>query len=177
MISYKRVQPSYIGTLYLLTSTAFLPLFASIADIYGRHFAMQLSLIFFLFGSALSTGARNMQMMLAGRAVAGIGAAGLLTVCETFQKTFVSNFTVSAFFPPGRSSDSVRFGVPGCQQSADRHSIPAVCHRVQCRSCHRWLSYGCVLSLDFCNKVRCLLPHSKRRLQFLVCLLAFLHAF
>ncbi|KIK69465.1 hypothetical protein GYMLUDRAFT_648710 [Collybiopsis luxurians FD-317 M1] len=71
---------SYIGTLYLLTSTAFLPLFASIADIYGRHFAMQLSLVFFLFGSALSTGARNMQMMLAGRAVAGIGAAGLLTV-------------------------------------------------------------------------------------------------
>ncbi|KAF9270743.1 MFS general substrate transporter [Marasmius fiardii PR-910] len=71
---------SYIGTLYLLTSTVFLPLFASIADIYGRHFAMQTSLIFFIFGSALSTGARNMEMMLAGRAIAGIGAAGLLTV-------------------------------------------------------------------------------------------------
>ncbi|KAG7099753.1 hypothetical protein E1B28_001566 [Marasmius oreades] len=71
---------SYIGTLYLLTSTVFLPLFASIADIYGRHFAMQASLVFFIFGSALSTGARNMEMMLAGRAVAGIGAAGLLTV-------------------------------------------------------------------------------------------------
>ncbi|KAL0566981.1 hypothetical protein V5O48_015018 [Marasmius crinis-equi] len=71
---------SYIGTLYLLTSTAFLPLFASVADIYGRHFAMQSSLVFFIFGSALSTGAKNMEMMLAGRAIAGIGAAGLLTV-------------------------------------------------------------------------------------------------
>ena len=74
------LQLSYIGTLYLLTSTVFLPLFASVADIYGRHFAMQSSLVFFIFGSALSTGAHNMEMMLAGRAIAGIGAAGLLTV-------------------------------------------------------------------------------------------------
>ncbi|KAK7041530.1 hypothetical protein VNI00_009402 [Paramarasmius palmivorus] len=71
---------SYIGTLYLLTSTVFLPLFASVADIYGRHFAIQTSLIFFIIGSALSTGAQNMEMMLSGRAIAGIGAAGLLTV-------------------------------------------------------------------------------------------------
>ncbi|ESK97112.1 mfs multidrug transporter [Moniliophthora roreri MCA 2997] len=71
---------SYIGTLYLLTSTVFLPLFASVADIYGRHFAMQASMLFFIFGSALSTGANNMEMMLAGRGIAGIGAAGLLTV-------------------------------------------------------------------------------------------------
>jgi MFS family permease len=64
----------------LLTSTVFLPLFASVADIYGRHFALQLSLIFFIAGSALSTGAMNMEMMLAGRGISGIGAAGLLTV-------------------------------------------------------------------------------------------------
>lgn len=50
------------------------------ADIYGRHFALQLSLIFFIAGSALSTGAKNMEMMLAGRGVAGVGAAGMLTV-------------------------------------------------------------------------------------------------
>lgn len=71
---------SYVGTSYLLASTVFLPLFASIADIYGRHFGLQLSLLFFLIGSALSTGAENMPMVLAGRGIAGIGAAGLLTV-------------------------------------------------------------------------------------------------
>ena len=59
----------------------FLPLYASLADIYGRHFAIQLSLIIFALGSAISTGAANMAMMLAGRGIAGIGAAGLLTVC------------------------------------------------------------------------------------------------
>ena len=72
---------SYIGTIYLLTSTVFLPPFASIADIFGRHWALQLALMFFMVGSAISTGAHNMATMLAGRGVAGIGAAGLMAVC------------------------------------------------------------------------------------------------
>lgn len=71
---------SYIGTAYVLTSTVFLPIFASFADVFGRHSAMQLSLVFFLVGSAISTGASEMIAMLVGRGVAGIGAAGLLTV-------------------------------------------------------------------------------------------------
>jgi hypothetical protein len=33
---------SYIGTAYLLSSTVFLPIFASAADIYGRHSALHL---------------------------------------------------------------------------------------------------------------------------------------
>lgn len=71
---------SYIGTVYLLTSTVFLPLFASIADVFGRHLALQISLFFFMVGSAISTGSHNMPTMLAGRGVAGAGAAGLLAV-------------------------------------------------------------------------------------------------
>lgn len=71
---------SYIGTAYLLTSTVFLPLFASVADIYGRQWALQMSLAFFIVGSAISTGAVSMIMMIMGRGIAGIGAAGLLAV-------------------------------------------------------------------------------------------------
>ncbi|KAF7792308.1 hypothetical protein EIP86_003344 [Pleurotus ostreatoroseus] len=71
---------SYVGTIYLLTSTVFLPPFASVADIFGRHWALQIGLLFFLVGSAISTGSENMPTMLAGRGVAGIGAAGLLAV-------------------------------------------------------------------------------------------------
>lgn len=69
---------SYIGTVYLLTSTVFLPLFASLADIFGRHWTLQIALLLFLAGSAVSTGSHNMPTMLAGRGIAGIGAAGLL---------------------------------------------------------------------------------------------------
>ncbi|KAI0030029.1 major facilitator superfamily domain-containing protein, partial [Vararia minispora EC-137] len=71
---------SYIGTIYLLTSTVFLPLYASVADIYGRHFTLQTSLLFFLVGSAISTGSFSMITMLVGRGIAGIGAAGMLAL-------------------------------------------------------------------------------------------------
>ena len=71
---------SYVGTLYLLTSTVFLPLFASLADVWGRHWALQLSLAFFMVGSAISTGSHNMPTMLVGRGIAGIGSAGMMAV-------------------------------------------------------------------------------------------------
>ncbi|KAI0743922.1 MFS general substrate transporter [Daedaleopsis nitida] len=71
---------SYIGTVYLLTSTVFLPLFASLADIWGRHWALQLSLLLFMVGSAISTGSQNMETMLVGRGIAGIGAGGMMAV-------------------------------------------------------------------------------------------------
>jgi hypothetical protein len=71
---------SYIGTAYVLGSTVFLPLFASLADVYGRYWAMQSSVVFFIIGSAISTGANSMTTLLVGRGIAGIGAAGLLTV-------------------------------------------------------------------------------------------------
>lgn len=103
-------RTSYIGTSYLLASTVFLPLFASIADIYGRHFGLQLSLLFFLVGSALSTGAVNMPMILAGRGIAGIGAAGLLTVCP-FPCRALTVFLTSALGRLARSFLFRRFGV------------------------------------------------------------------
>ncbi|KZT37965.1 MFS general substrate transporter [Sistotremastrum suecicum HHB10207 ss-3] len=79
--SFNRLDlQSWIGTSYLLTSTVFLPIFASIANAFGRHIGIQLSLLLFILGSALSTGARSMIMMLLGRGVAGVGAGGLIGV-------------------------------------------------------------------------------------------------
>jgi len=74
------VELSYIGTVYLLSSTVFLSLFASLADVFGRYSALQPSLIFSFIGSGISTGAVNLAVMLVDRGIAGIGAAGLLTV-------------------------------------------------------------------------------------------------
>lgn len=93
---------SWIGTSYLLTSTVFLPFFAAVADVYGRHFGLQISLLFFLVGSALSTGAVNIIMVLAGRGIAGVGAAGLLTIVRTILSDTTSlnanNLQQSAMF-------------------------------------------------------------------------------
>ncbi|CAG8692177.1 194_t:CDS:2, partial [Acaulospora colombiana] len=71
---------SYVGTSYVLGSTVFLPIFASLADVFGRYWTMQSSIIIFLIGSALSTGATSMAVVLLGRGIAGVGAAGLLAV-------------------------------------------------------------------------------------------------
>ncbi|KAG8949426.1 hypothetical protein FRC00_008142, partial [Tulasnella sp. 408] len=71
---------SWIGTSYVLTSTVFLPIYGSIADILGRHWALQCALVVFLIGSAICTAAQDMPMLLAGRGIAGIGAAGLVSV-------------------------------------------------------------------------------------------------
>ncbi|KAJ7273601.1 major facilitator superfamily domain-containing protein [Mycena haematopus] len=76
---------SYIGTTYLLTSTVFLPVFAQLSDIYGRHASLQLAIIVFFIGSAISTGAVAMSMMLVGRGIAGVGAAGLLASVRTIM--------------------------------------------------------------------------------------------
>ncbi|KAI0919480.1 hypothetical protein AcV5_001533 [Taiwanofungus camphoratus] len=79
--SFRRLDlQSWIGTSYLLTSTVFLPLFASVANIWGRHDTLQASILLFIVGSAISTGSEIMPTMLAGRGVAGIGAAGLQAV-------------------------------------------------------------------------------------------------
>ncbi|KAG8818489.1 hypothetical protein FRC19_010606 [Serendipita sp. 401] len=71
---------SYIGTSYVLGSTVFLPIGASLADVFGRYITMQFFLFLFLVGSAISTGANNMPALLVGRGLAGVGSAGLLGV-------------------------------------------------------------------------------------------------
>ncbi len=77
---------SYIGTVYTLTASVFLPVYAPFARTFGNHFALQTALFLFILGSALCTGAQNIEMVLAGRGIAGIGAAGLLAVSSLFPK-------------------------------------------------------------------------------------------
>jgi MFS family permease len=64
---------SWIANAYILTNTAFLPVYGQVADIFGRHIVMQSAIFIFLVGSALCTAAQTWGMMLAGRAIAGVG--------------------------------------------------------------------------------------------------------
>jgi len=57
-----------------------MPVFASIADIFGRYWAMQIGIFCFMAGSAISTAANSMPVLLVGRGVAGVGAAALVIV-------------------------------------------------------------------------------------------------
>ncbi|EJU00834.1 MFS general substrate transporter [Dacryopinax primogenitus] len=75
-------EQQWIGTAYLLTATVFLPIFGSIADIFGRYWALQLATLLFIIGSAICTGAQNMIPLIIGRALSGIGAGGLTTLAR-----------------------------------------------------------------------------------------------
>ena len=76
---------SWIANAYILTNTAFLPAYGQVADIFGRHVVMQSAIFIFLVGSALCTGAQTWGMMLAGRAIAGVGGSYFSKFILTFQ--------------------------------------------------------------------------------------------
>ncbi|KAA1466139.1 vacuolar amino acid permease [Dentipellis sp. KUC8613] len=73
-------QASYIGTSYLLSVCCFTPLYGRLSDILGRKGAMLLALTFFGGGTILCGVAPSMEMLILGRAIAGAGGGGVMTV-------------------------------------------------------------------------------------------------
>ncbi len=74
---------SWVATAYLLTSAISTPLYGKIGDQFGRKKIFQFSIMLFLVGSALCGQSRNMDQLVAFRALQGIGAGGLMTLSMT----------------------------------------------------------------------------------------------
>jgi MFS family permease len=70
-------QLSWVVTAYILASTASTPLWGKLGDLYGRKTFFQAAIVIFLIGSALSGLASSMGMLIAFRALQGIGGGGL----------------------------------------------------------------------------------------------------
>ncbi|KAK8086279.1 Efflux pump FUS6 [Apiospora phragmitis] len=73
-------QGFWIGTSYLLASTVAMPPVASLSEIFGRPACLLFSLAMFTLGSALCCAAGGVRLLLAGRAVQGVGAGGIWMV-------------------------------------------------------------------------------------------------
>lgn len=71
---------SWVVTAYLLTSTAATPLWGKISDLYGRRLIFQAAIITFLIGSLLCGFSRNIEELIAFRAIQGIGGGGLMAL-------------------------------------------------------------------------------------------------
>ncbi|KZT02796.1 MFS general substrate transporter [Laetiporus sulphureus 93-53] len=67
----------WVGSAYALSSTAFLPMSGNLAQIFGRRPALLVCLAIFALGSGICGGARNMNMLIAGRTVQGLGGGGI----------------------------------------------------------------------------------------------------
>ncbi|KAK0624945.1 major facilitator superfamily domain-containing protein [Bombardia bombarda] len=99
-------QLNWIISSFNLTTTAFLPLWAQIADIFGRPAALYATIAILSVGSAICTGAPTSAFgaLLLGRALQGMGAAGINICVRTILADRVSlaeystNWTIFALF-------------------------------------------------------------------------------
>jgi MFS family permease len=73
---------NWIVTAYSLCSTAFIPAFGQIADTFGHHAALQISMLCMLIGSTLCAAAQTWAMLLLGRAFQGVSAAGIANIIK-----------------------------------------------------------------------------------------------
>jgi MFS family permease len=81
--------PSYVwvANIYFLTGAVFQPFLAQLSDLYGRRWVFLIILAIFLLGSGLCGGATSAEMLIAARAVQGVGAGGInmlvdLIICD-----------------------------------------------------------------------------------------------
>ena len=74
---------SWVVTAYLLTSTATVPLYGKLSDLYGRRILFVVSISIFLVGSLLCAVATSMTELTLFRALQGIGAGGLFPLTMT----------------------------------------------------------------------------------------------
>ena len=69
---------SWVVTAYVLAATVTTPLYGKLGDLYGRKKLFITAIVIFLVGSALSGLAQSMTMLIAFRALQGLGAGGLM---------------------------------------------------------------------------------------------------
>lgn len=70
-------KKQWIATSYLLTNTAFQPLYGKLSDIAGRQFAILTAHFFFGLGCLLTCFAQNVTQFAIARAICGIGGGGI----------------------------------------------------------------------------------------------------
>ena len=74
---------SWVFSAYLLTSTATVPIWGRLSDLYGRRRIYLLGIIVFLAGSMFAGAASSMTLLVAARAVQGLGAGAIIPLSMT----------------------------------------------------------------------------------------------
>jgi EmrB/QacA subfamily drug resistance transporter len=81
---------AWVITAYLLATTVSTPLWGKLGDQYGRKIFFQASIVIFLIGSILAGLSNSMVMLIAFRAVQGLGSGGLMVGAQAIVGDIVS---------------------------------------------------------------------------------------
>ncbi len=81
---------AWVITAYLLATTVSTPLWGKLGDQYGRKIFFQAAIVIFLIGSILSGLSNSMIMLIAFRAVQGLGSGGLMVGAQAIVGDVVS---------------------------------------------------------------------------------------
>ncbi len=81
---------AWVITSYLLATTVSTPLWGKLGDQYGRKIFFQAAIVIFLIGSVLSGLSNSMVMLIAFRAVQGLGSGGLMVGAQAILGDIVS---------------------------------------------------------------------------------------
>jgi EmrB/QacA subfamily drug resistance transporter len=81
---------AWVITAYLLATTVSTPLWGKLGDQYGRKVFFQSAIVIFLVGSVLSGLSNSMVMLIAFRAVQGLGSGGLMVGAQAIVGDIVS---------------------------------------------------------------------------------------
>ncbi|KAK1722739.1 major facilitator superfamily transporter [Colletotrichum acutatum] len=71
---------AWVGSAYTLSSTASTPVWAKMSDIFGRKLTIMTAAATFMAGSLIAALAGNIQVLIAGRTVQGLGGGGSLVL-------------------------------------------------------------------------------------------------
>ncbi|MGA4508241.1 DHA2 family efflux MFS transporter permease subunit [Propionibacteriaceae bacterium G1746] len=81
---------TWVVTAMLLTNAISTPIWGKLADLFSRKMLYQLSIVIFVLASATAGFAQNPEMLIASRAVQGIGAGGLAALSQVIMADIIS---------------------------------------------------------------------------------------
>ncbi|KAI0343487.1 MFS general substrate transporter [Trametopsis cervina] len=81
---------SWVPSSYLLTSTAFQPLYGRFSDIFGRKAAMCMAMGMYMFGCLLAGFSQSIITLIIFRGIAGAGGGGIVSVLQIVISDVVS---------------------------------------------------------------------------------------
>ncbi|KRB62870.1 MFS transporter [Rhizobium sp. Root708] len=71
-------QFSWVGSAYLLSVSAVMPLYGKLGDLFGRKYVMMSAILIFTIGSAICGLAISMNTLIAARVLQGLGGGGIM---------------------------------------------------------------------------------------------------